>query len=493
MNTEFGNWREYQEAVAGAFRDLGCSVEVDKTVKGARGKHDIDVNVRFEKFGQDCHWIVECKLWSSRVPKSEVLTLHNIVQDVGADRGLLFTESGFQSGAHTVAQYTNVLLLTSLDEFRRTAQLQLSRTPLIFQESDELDAPPIYAFPGGYQPHHILKHDGRLFVSNWGVPSVGNVAIINPNDRSIEGIIELDKYEQRGPTIGMRAVRQHPPGSIACADGKLFVGQVFSEYVLVIDIETQSIVKRIAVPGGGEGAIAASPDGRHVYFASNKVPSFFVIDSTTYEFSMTSYPRHTRGCLCILPHPYKPLLYIGIQRGNNPRGVFPPGGGSSLAVYDLDRGIYIGNLCLAEVERGISDDSTSICLTFDELQSCLFVGMFQSLRGICRVDEYGRRILGNFRFAPNSRNRHFPWVDPLSQALYRDKLLTVNRNNCELVMVDRLTGRTERSTYLGEAPNGPHSVAVFGDLVIVSYPERGGLTFHDFAQTPTASDETRAQ
>ena len=57
-------------------------------------------------------------------------------------------------------------------------------------------------------------------------------------------------------------VLQHPPGNIACADGKLFVGQVFSDFVLVIDIETQSIIKRIPIPGGGEGAIAASPDGR---------------------------------------------------------------------------------------------------------------------------------------------------------------------------------------------------------------------------------------
>ena len=42
----------------------------------------------------------------------------------------------------------------------------------------------------------------------------------------------------------------------------------------------------------------------------------------------------------------------------------------------------------------------------------------------------------------------------------------------------------ERSVYLGEAPNGPHSVAVFGDMAIISYPERGGLTFHNLAPIP---------
>ena len=150
----------------------------------------------------------------------------------------------------------------------------------------------------------------------------------------------------------------------------------------------------------------------------------------------------------------------------------------------LDRHRYVGNLYLAKVEEGRSDDSSPICLTYDEAHSCLFVGMFQSLRGICRVDELGGDILDNFRFAPNSRNKHFRWADPLSQALYRDKLLSVNRNNRELVTLNKLTGRIERSVYLGEAANGPHSVVVFGDMAVISYPEQEGLIFHDLAPTP---------
>ncbi len=369
MSSKYENWRDYQEAVAEAFRRLGYSAEVNKTVTGARSSHDIDVYVTFEKFGYECRWIIECKLWSKPVDMSVVQTLHSIVQDIGADRGLVFCENGFQSGAHTAAQNTNVLLHGSLEDFRGTAQLPMSRIPLILEESDEPDAPPVHVFPDGYRPYHLLKHDGRLFVSNWGAPQKGNIAIINPEARTIEGIIQLDKYEQIRPTNGGRILQQYPPGNIACAGGKLFVGQVFSEFVLVIDIETQSIIKRIAIPGGGEGEIAVSPDGRQVYFASNKVPSLFVIDSATYEYSAVDYPRGGRGSLCVLPHPYKPLLYIGIQRGGNPHGVAPPGGGSFLAVYDLDRHDYVGILYLAEVESGRSDDSIPICLTYDEAHS----------------------------------------------------------------------------------------------------------------------------
>ena len=125
----YGNWREYQEAVAEVFRKLGCNAEVNKTVCGARGSHDVDVYVTFEKFGYECRWIIECKLWSTRVDRSAVLTLQSITQNVGADRGLIFSESGFQSGAQTAAQNTNVLLQTSLDHFRqqRTCTCPLSR------------------------------------------------------------------------------------------------------------------------------------------------------------------------------------------------------------------------------------------------------------------------------------------------------------------------------------------------------------------------------
>ena len=216
MSPTYGNWREYQEAVAEVFRKLGCKAEVDKTVMGARGPHEIDVYVTFQKFGRECNWVIQCKLWSRPVDKSVVQTLQSIVQNIGADRGVIFTENGFQSGAHTAAQNTNVLLQGSLEDFRATAQMHMSRKLLILQDSDEPDAPPVHVFPDSYHPHHLLKHDGRLFVSNWGAPQKGSIAIINPEARSIEGIIELDRYEQLHPTDGRRIVLQHPPGNIAC-------------------------------------------------------------------------------------------------------------------------------------------------------------------------------------------------------------------------------------------------------------------------------------
>ena len=481
MSPKYPSWQAYQEAVGTAFRDLGCKAEVNKTVASARGPQKLDVYVTFEKFGYPCRWVIECKLWSSPIPKDVVHTLHAKVQNIGADRGLIFSESGFQSGAFDAARNTNILLQDTLEAFQRTAHLHLDRVPLALQESDEPGVPPVHAFTHGYQPHHLLVHEGRVFVSNWDKPQGGNISIINPATRSIESIIELDKYEATTEVQGKRQVLQHPPGNMACAAGKLFVGQVFSDFVLAIDIETQSIVKRIPVPGGGEGAIAASLDGRRVIFASNKVPHAFIIDSATYEFETIDYPADARGCLCVLPHPSEPLLYLGIQRGGRLGGVSYSGGNCFLAIYDLLRRQYAATLYLAEVIDDRSDDATPICLTYDAEQQSLFVGMFQSLRGICHVDQFGGKVLRDFRFEPNATNKHFRWVDPLSQALHRDTLLSVNRNNRELVTLDKRSGSIKHSRYLGEAPNGPHSVVVLGDLAIVSYPEREGLIFLDLA------------
>src|ERR1017187_7591686 len=104
------HWREYQEQAASFFRGLGLTARVEHTLEGARGVHVVDVYA-FGKFhGVSFKWIVQCKDWKSNVPKEVVLAFSAVVQDVGADRGFVLSEIGFQSGALRVAQKTNVTL-----------------------------------------------------------------------------------------------------------------------------------------------------------------------------------------------------------------------------------------------------------------------------------------------------------------------------------------------------------------------------------------------
>lgn len=118
------NWKEYQEEAAAFFRSLNLEAETNVAIKGVRTKHDVDVLVKSHHVGFDVTWIIECKHWKSRVSKLHVLALREIVTDVGADRGILLSEVGFQSGAIEAATLTNVRV-TSLADIRGTASFEI--------------------------------------------------------------------------------------------------------------------------------------------------------------------------------------------------------------------------------------------------------------------------------------------------------------------------------------------------------------------------------
>jgi hypothetical protein len=103
LEQEIG-WREYQDRVANFLSRLGMQVQVDETVRGARALHDIDVTARTSMAGMNQLWLIECKSWKRRIPKERVLIFRGVVEDIGADRGLLFSESGFQEGAILAAR-----------------------------------------------------------------------------------------------------------------------------------------------------------------------------------------------------------------------------------------------------------------------------------------------------------------------------------------------------------------------------------------------------
>lgn len=118
-------WRDYQEEAATFFRSIGLIAETDKTVMGVRTSHYVDVLVKSHHYGFEITWIVECKQWKSPVSKLHVLGLREIVADVGADRGILLSEAGFQRGAMEAANLTNVQV-TSLAEMRQSTGERLA-------------------------------------------------------------------------------------------------------------------------------------------------------------------------------------------------------------------------------------------------------------------------------------------------------------------------------------------------------------------------------
>lgn len=74
-------WYEFQEKISEHFRSLGTKSETNVKIEGVRTTHDVDVYVQTKFLGQDMQWIVEAKLWKTRVSKSHVLALRAIVED----------------------------------------------------------------------------------------------------------------------------------------------------------------------------------------------------------------------------------------------------------------------------------------------------------------------------------------------------------------------------------------------------------------------------
>jgi restriction system protein len=137
QNVSMAEWSDYQEEVAEFFRSIGLQADTNVTLNGVRTTHDIDVVVRSNHVGFDLLWLVECKHWKTAVSKLHVLGLREIVSDLGADRGILMSESGFQSGAQEAAQLTNVQL-TSLAALTTTAADALGKAQLrVIQERAE--------------------------------------------------------------------------------------------------------------------------------------------------------------------------------------------------------------------------------------------------------------------------------------------------------------------------------------------------------------------
>jgi len=104
------SWQELEEAVARILVECGYDVELHKTVKLARG--DVDIDVWADDHSRPPNVIaVECKLWSTPVPKTVVHSFRTVVGDSGANVGLVVSSAGFQEGAVKAAAYSTVRLL----------------------------------------------------------------------------------------------------------------------------------------------------------------------------------------------------------------------------------------------------------------------------------------------------------------------------------------------------------------------------------------------
>lgn len=115
-NDQVKDWEELQTLVARLFLEMGYEAESPYTVELAgRGKKQVDVWIRDPLASVNQIYLVECKLWDSRVPQETVHAFKTVMEGAGANTGFIISKVGFQSGAYEAIRYTNIHLLTFED------------------------------------------------------------------------------------------------------------------------------------------------------------------------------------------------------------------------------------------------------------------------------------------------------------------------------------------------------------------------------------------
>jgi hypothetical protein len=278
-------------------------------------------------------------------------------------------------------------------------------------------------------PYHLRVDGDQVYVSGFHAQKL--VALTAGRKRSAREL-PLDAYEdyRTGPEgREVREVRRAAGGDLVLAAGKVFVAQVFQESVLVVDRDAFTPVRRL--PLGGDGCLAASPDGRTVYYARNAEPEFHVIDSKSYKHRAVAYPDGCRGIGCLAVSPDGKRLYLGIQRGGEAAG-----GNGVLAAYDLEKGAYAGTAVLGRRAEGTPDPGMPWSLAFAPDGKRIYVGTFQSASGVLVVDPQKMEQVDNIYFGSKRQTPPFPWVDPMGVAVFDRWLLVAVRHNQEMVAVE---------------------------------------------------------
>jgi hypothetical protein len=79
-------------------------VTAGEVIERPGGDFAFDVTIRFRSFGVDYLTVGECKHHKRKVERSVVNELHSKMEAVRAHKGIVFSTSGFQSGAVTFAK-----------------------------------------------------------------------------------------------------------------------------------------------------------------------------------------------------------------------------------------------------------------------------------------------------------------------------------------------------------------------------------------------------
>ena len=299
---------------------------------------------------------------------------------------------------------------------------------------------PVRMIAASHSAQDLCVSDGKLYASSF---YTGRVSALDLFTGKQVGELVLDAYESVNEAeidnkkVRTRDVHSYAGGPVAFASGRLFVDQVFSDSLLVVDPPTMRVIKRL--PLGGEGNLAATPDGKTVVYTSNRTHEFHLIDPETYRHTSVAFPDASPLAGSLIVSPDGRFVLIGFQAGAKPSvgAAEVAGANPFLAAYDLREKKYAAMVSLPEPEiEGTKDPACPFGLAASPDGRRVYVGMFQSRSGVRVIDATRWKVKDDIRFTPNSRAGDWKWTNPLGMAFYRNWLFIANRENEEVVIVD---------------------------------------------------------
>lgn len=139
-------WQALQVETAAILRECGLTVEIEKKLRTARGEVEVDVYAEELVKGRKNTIICECKHWSNRVPQFVIHAFRTTIGDIGANTGYIISTRGFQSGAFTASELTNIELKT-WEEFQAAFEETWLEEHFTKQLNKRLDALLSYTEP----------------------------------------------------------------------------------------------------------------------------------------------------------------------------------------------------------------------------------------------------------------------------------------------------------------------------------------------------------
>ncbi len=104
-------WQALQQQTARILEECGFDVELEKKIQTVRGEVEIDVYAEELVKGRKYRILCECKNWKRRVPQNVIHGFRTVVADIGANVGYVISLNGFQSGAFSAAELSNIELV----------------------------------------------------------------------------------------------------------------------------------------------------------------------------------------------------------------------------------------------------------------------------------------------------------------------------------------------------------------------------------------------